>query len=369
MPVFQASPRQVQQVSVVPDQEALQPAPVDPNVDKIKKVKAKVEHYSHRLKCTSFIMMIIGAIGIWTAVYCQFNAAHASKEMAAWKGHSDHGHHGHHGKPDQPKPEEDDGSKYVTRTEFEIYDSIKAWAAICFFLSGKFIAVGMCGKAAIWRNRSGATHHLHKKSCFGFVLIVIVSFFLSKEESHISKIMEKVAKKNSNHTMEHGWPPLEEGDMINVDKRHLENSTMTFVDNEEEQMDDFDEEDYEDDSMVIIAGTPVKGHVAIKLHYDDIEEDEEARVYDHEGRHGRHGGKGRHGEHGKHGNHGKHGDHGKSSHHNGSVRFMRLMKVLMFCGLFGAHFHSMRRLGHAQVEFEKLTGRKPNGWGCGSKKK
>lgn len=175
-------------------------------------------------------------MGVATAVYCQFRAAHAAKEMAQWKGPSHHGDHGKPGKhhhPEQRPEEHEDSPMYVSRTEFEIYDSIKAWSCLAFFMFAKLIALGKCGKKATWKNKSNATHRIQRKSCVGLLLIVIVAIFLGKEENHIGKIMERVAKHNNPKQFDledkqYGWPPKHDG-------RHLAaNGTMLFVGDDEE---------------------------------------------------------------------------------------------------------------------------------------
>lgn len=98
---------------------------MDPAVKKIKeaKVKSKIEHFQKRLKCTSFMLMAIGVIGVCSGVYAQFSAKHHAMMIANFPPPPHHGpphgpphhdgpppHHGGHGKfkkhhPPPPRPE------------------------------------------------------------------------------------------------------------------------------------------------------------------------------------------------------------------------------------------------------------------------
>jgi len=119
----------------------------------------------------------------------------------------------------------------------------------------------------------------------------------------------------------------------------------------------------EDEPMQIIAGIPVKGHIAAKLgrHHERFGDDEEFDGPPRHGRHGKHGRfedddefdgpqrHGRRGEHGKH--HKKHGCHG--------CWFFKIFMIL----LLGAHFMCIKGLKHHQEHFAILTG-KPIEHGC-----
>lgn len=113
----------------------------------------------------------------------------------------------------------DTPQKYVSRDEFEVYDTIKKMSMITFFLFGKIMAIGKCGKWMIWRNRSAVTGRLAKKTCFGFVLVILMSLWAMKEHNHIKHIVKQ-------HHHEQGppsWPPMEDGEVFNVENngRHL----------------------------------------------------------------------------------------------------------------------------------------------------
>lgn len=101
--------------------------------------------------------------------------------------------------------------KYVSQDEFEVYDTIKTLTMISFFIFGKILAIGKCGKWMVWKNKSKATSKLAKKSCFGFVLVILMSIWAAKEGKHIKEIVKK-------HHDEQGppptWPPMDMDDEI-----------------------------------------------------------------------------------------------------------------------------------------------------------
>jgi len=103
------------------------------------------------------------------------------------------GHEGHH-----PKP-----SPYVSREEFDLYDTIKTLSALSFCLFCKMIALGKCGKRATWRNKSGVTKWVMKKSCLAVVLMAVLGMFCGMQGHHIMKIKERVAK---HHEKPHQMP-------------------------------------------------------------------------------------------------------------------------------------------------------------------
>lgn len=91
-------------------------------------------------------------------------------------------------------------------------------ATISFFLFAKILALGKCGKHMVWKDKSKATHKLHKKSCFGLALIVVVSIFLMKEAGHFKHIMKKVHKKQEAMGLVPPEPRhFEEGEKFTVD--------------------------------------------------------------------------------------------------------------------------------------------------------
>jgi len=199
----------------------LQPAPVDPAVKKLKDAKANVDKYQKRVKCTSITLILIGVIGMCASLYHSFNAKHEAMMMINFP----KPHHGgkHHGPP-PPRPEELEkmAPKYVSRDEFDLYDSIKTMTMITFFIFGKILAIGKCGKWIVWRNRSSVTKRVLKKSCIGFVLVFIMSLWAMKEGKHMKSIVKR-------HMHEQGpleWPPMEDGEKFSVDgNRRLEEMT------------------------------------------------------------------------------------------------------------------------------------------------
>ena len=180
----------------------------------MKTVKAEVEKYQTRIKYTSTSLIVIGAVGMAVSFY---------KMMTAGK-HADHMINGHHGRPHHPhhphnrteemKPE---GPKYVTHEQFELYDTLKTLASIFFFIFAKVCAIGKCGKMMVWRNRVGATHRLGKKSCLGFVLVLLMSLYAAHEGHHVHMIMEKVHRNRPHH----------QGDEMKKFGRHLEESLVS----------------------------------------------------------------------------------------------------------------------------------------------
>lgn len=94
------------------------------------------------------------------------------------------GHHGQH--PKLPP--------FVSREEFDLYDTIKTLSALSFCLFCKMIALGKCGKRATWRNKSGVTKWVMKKSCLAVILMAVLAMFCGMQGSHIKHIKERVAK-------------------------------------------------------------------------------------------------------------------------------------------------------------------------------
>lgn len=149
-----------------------------------------------------------------------------------------HGPHPGQDGPAPPKPEE---SKYVTREEFELYDALKTMCAISVFLFIKLIALGKCGKRIAWKNKFAATHKLGRKSCFCFLLIILLSIWMHHEGKKIGNIMKKAHHKPGPHhkhepiPMEFDEPqayPLEDAVAMSRDGRHLQEeiaAPMKFV--------------------------------------------------------------------------------------------------------------------------------------------
>lgn len=217
MPIFMQTHQPAQEQT----QSVLQPAPVDPNIKKIKDAKANVEKYQKRLKCTSGTLILLGCVGLAGSIYWQFNAARAADKMIHW--------HPHHNATAGPRPEE---SKFVTKEEFELYDALKTMCAISFFLFAKLIALGKCGKRIAWKNKVQKTHKLGKKSCLCLLLLIFTTILMWREGKHIGHIMKKVHHK-PHHKSEPVPMEFDEPDYPLMDGRHLQeeiSAPMTFVD-------------------------------------------------------------------------------------------------------------------------------------------
>ena len=215
MPVFLQGTAQT-----VPEEQlsALQQAPVDPSVKKLKSAKASVEKYQTRIKYTSTSLIVIGAIGMAVSFYKMMTAGRHADKMINGRPH--HGpHHPHNRTEGMEKPE---GPRYVTHEQFELYDTLKTLATIMFFIFGKIAAVGKCGKMMAWRNRSQATTRLGKKSCLGLVLIALMSLYAAHEGHHIHKIMERVHRHHPHNR-------TEGGEMHKFGGRHLEEDLVSHT--------------------------------------------------------------------------------------------------------------------------------------------
>lgn len=83
-----------------------------------------------------------------TAVYSLMTAGRKADEMI-------HGHRRpHHNKTEEMGRQ---GPQYVTKEQFELYDTLKALAAIMFVMHAIIMSIGKCGKWMVWMNRSQAT--------------------------------------------------------------------------------------------------------------------------------------------------------------------------------------------------------------------
>ena len=141
--------------------------------------------------------MALGGMGLITSVYYSFNAMSHARHLLHGKPHHG-GHHGKHGEHHGPPPpeEHEKGSEYVTKDEFELYDTVKTLCAISIFLMAKMIALGKCGKKMVWRNNSDSTKWLQKKSYICLVLIILTSIWASSYGRHIMKIVERAHEKH-----------------------------------------------------------------------------------------------------------------------------------------------------------------------------
>ena len=202
MPVFLQGTAQT-----APEQtSALQQAPVDASVKKLKDAKTNVEKYQTRVKYTSTALIVAGVVGMAVSFYKMMTAGKRADHMI------NGGHHPHNRTEEMGK-----GPKYVTHEQFELYDTLKTLSSIMFFIFAKVLAVGKCGRMMVWRNKSKATSKLGKKSCFGFVLIILMSLYAAHEGHHIKMIMHRVHPHPKPHHGRHG--------------RHLEEELVSHAQN------------------------------------------------------------------------------------------------------------------------------------------
>lgn len=172
-------------------------------------------------------MMLLGAVGAAYSIYCQMTAAHHANMMVNHPPPPPQEHHGKHGRhhPPPPTPEEIEANtpEFVSRNEFDLYETIKTLSMISFFFFCKIIALGKCGKKMVWKNKSQATHRLYRKSCLGLVLIVISGIVCAHYGHHIMSIMKKVKKQHEAERAEE--MPILDGQVFDIEKfggRNLE---------------------------------------------------------------------------------------------------------------------------------------------------
>lgn len=336
-------------------------------VKKIKEAKGDVERYQKRVKCTSVLLMLIGLVGVLVSLHWQiWGAKHHSMMMVNFPPPHHRGHHGkggkHHRPPPPPRPEELErlAPKYVSREELDLYEAFKTLSTITFFLFAKIAAIGKCGKWMVWGNKSEVTHTLHKKSCFGLALVVIVALVAMREAGHIHHIMERVHEKHEAEGRHHGppRPPMEEGEHPG---RHHHGGrflaewpgeeAVEEVELEQPQFAEFETqapmaeevEEFPEPEMDGFLGRDGHGKRHGGRHHRGGEEH-------HGKRGGCHGGK----EGWEQGRHGKHGKHGRPHHGASSCCFLSLGMI----ALFGAHFLFVKGLKHHQEMYEILTGKK-----------
>lgn len=127
-----------------------------------------------------------------------------------------HGKHGkHHGPPPTHEKIEAGTPDYITRDEFELYESLKTMAMIMSFLFFKIIAIGKCGRWIEWGNDSLVTKRVIKKSCFGILCVFVMACLAFNQKSHIKHLKHKISIKHENDK-----PHLEfeEGEILKVEK-------------------------------------------------------------------------------------------------------------------------------------------------------
>jgi len=147
--------------------------------EKITKAKVVVDHYSKRLRVTSKIIMVIGAIGALASIYHGFGARHAAEHMM-------HKHQPHN--MTGPPPPREDHNAPLSRDEFALYDIIQK---VCFFsliMSITLLCMGKKSLMAIWKKKPVFTRRVYKKNIMRIGLLVLsgaATHHFVKEAKHI----------------------------------------------------------------------------------------------------------------------------------------------------------------------------------------
>jgi len=101
--------------------------------------------------------MVIGGLGCLSATYHYFTAK--SKAMTMIK---------------EVTPDETRHAPLMKREEFDIFDSLRNMAMFSMFLFSLFCGLGMMGRVATWRKKSGFQKRMMKKSFFAIICMIIV---------------------------------------------------------------------------------------------------------------------------------------------------------------------------------------------------
>jgi hypothetical protein len=228
-----------------------------------------------------------------------------------------HPHHPHHNKTVEEGPM---GPKYVTEDQFELYDTLRTVSSIGFFIFAKVMAIGKCGKWMAWSNKSKTTKWLGKKSCLGFVFVILMSLYAMHEHHHVKMIMKRVHHNPHHHRGDEGRQinMTLENPIENMEaERQIEN--LTFNQEQPKSQNNVEpkiETVYDRWIQSMIKG---KSHHEGRAHHQrEFDTSEE--------------------EHSKGGKH--YGKFGKRRHHKkGCCKIVKLLLV----ALFGAHFFLVRR--------------------------
>lgn len=124
----------------------------------------------------SFFFKLSGAIGCVLATYVWFRAAGIANSTVE-------GAPKRHAEPDMNKP--------VSREEFQLYDSLKSIACLIAMMSVILIGVGMMARWTAWRNNSGVTWRVARKTrCASCLLIVMALCSISTVHFVASTMMK-----------------------------------------------------------------------------------------------------------------------------------------------------------------------------------
>jgi hypothetical protein len=311
MPVLQ-SPRP-EQVQPAAQESALpQPASVADPV-KVAAAEINIAKYKKRVKCTSYCLMTVGAIGMIASLYSQFTARHTINRVANEQPPSQHGHHGKQGEHTQPPhpQEKPTPEQYVTKDQFDLYDTIKTLSWITFFIFAKIMAIGKCGKFIVWGKTSGWTHRISKKSCCAIFLVIIVSFFAYGQINHMDMLISKIHKSNADKLAVK--PPTEDRLLDSVDPMTFDlDGVIDMSPQIEPEMEDEPSEASEEGPI------PAERPQERGFEHHGFNGEHHGEHHGEHGEHGReHGENGEHGrEHGDHGRQGEHGEHGRHGEHD-----------------------------------------------------
>jgi hypothetical protein len=226
--------------------------------------------------------------------------------------------------------------KYVTREEFDIYETLKSIAVIDFFIAAKLIFIGKCGKWMTWCNKAGSTKWLQKKSCFCLMILILLSIYNCKEGSHIKHVLEKIKHQKSNE-IELQQPAIFDPAEIESQKP-VEIESQQPAEIEIQEPASIDDKHKYHGSPLVLEDYEIEPVKLIDLSQD--------------------------GRHLKSHGHEKHHEK-KHRKYDGSIRFlkfMRLLRVLVWA-LIAFHFYLIRCLKKSQEKFNALTGKKETN-GC-----
>jgi uncharacterized BrkB/YihY/UPF0761 family membrane protein len=152
----------------------------------IKDATDAVDKSKKRLKCTSYTLMVLGAIGVIVSFVHGFGARGIAEKIV------------NKGK----KPEEI--SQFITRDEFTLYDTFINLSFLSFLMSILVLGIGKCGKKAIWWKRSMVIRRNRRKSGFMVLVLIILCFVASSIMDDIKPIMSKYKAANKMHGHKHG---------------------------------------------------------------------------------------------------------------------------------------------------------------------
>ena len=163
-----AHPDQVQQTNAA-----------DLKTQEIKQAEMKVQKSQKRVKCTSVLLILLGLVGVASSLYHNFTAKFGAKKMienAFFGGKNPHYHDQHHGSQmHEGKPNLHE--LFVSRNEFDIYDSLKTVTLISFFMAIIVLIFGKCGLKSIKFSKSNFTKCILCKSKIGFGILVVLGVF------------------------------------------------------------------------------------------------------------------------------------------------------------------------------------------------